>query len=41
MKENKKQILKALVSKHIETIEEAKLNTISGGNIVVCEPIAS
>jgi len=31
MKENKKQILKALTKKHIETIKIAKLSNINGG----------
>jgi len=32
MKENKKKILNALTTKHIETIQTAKLSSINGGD---------
>jgi len=40
MKENKKKILEALTTKHIETIKTAKLSNINGGDgcVVVVNP---
>jgi len=40
MKENKKGILKALTTKHIEQVKTAKLSNINGGEgcVIVIEP---